>query len=49
MERVGIGGVLIMEVDQGTRKARSHSPLPNGATCLATHPPRQSSVASRCG
>ncbi len=35
MKRVGIGGVLIMEVDQGRRRAAWRSPVRGGASCFA--------------
>ena len=40
MRRVGIGGVLIMEVDQGRRSGRCPSPVPNGANCSSLSAPR---------
>ena len=36
LERVGIGGVLYMEVDQGARPGRPISPAPSGGNCSST-------------
>ena len=40
MQRVGIGGVLIMEVDQGAPPGRCGSAARRGANCSNTSAPR---------
>ena len=46
MHRVGIGGVLIMEVDQGVPdKGRSDSPAPRGGSCSNTSAGRRTGSA----
>ncbi len=42
MKRAGIGGVLIMEVDQGRRRGLSPSAARRGGSCSASSAPRRS-------
>ena len=47
MERAGVGGVLIMEVDQGAPSGPWPSPRPVGGSCSGTSAPKRTGSASR--